>query len=145
MVKVEKDQEIPADLLLISAPKDIVFVSTMNLDGETNLKDRELAVNSVKDQKVFEFYGTVDADAPNANLDVWEGRLRSNQLGKPKPCSPKNLLLRGCTLKNTPYCYGICLYVGNQSKIMMNQKKAPAKISNLMRLMNKLLYSVFAF
>ena len=138
MVKVEKDQEIPADLLLISAPKDIVFVSTMNLDGETNLKDRELAVNSVKD-------GTVDADEPNANLDVWDGRLRSNQLGKPKPCSPKNLLLRGCTLKNTPYCYGICLYVGNQSKIMMNQKKPPAKVSNLMRLMNKLLYSVFAF
>ena len=28
---------------------------------------------------------------------------------------------------------------------MMNQKKATAKVSNLMRLMNKLLYSVFAF
>lgn len=27
----------------------------------------------------------------------------------------------------------------------MNQKKAPAKVSNLMRLMNKLLYSVFLF
>jgi magnesium-transporting ATPase (P-type) len=66
-------------------------------------------------------------------------------LEKAKPSSSKNLLLRGCTLKNTPYCYGICLYVGNQTKIMMNQKKAPAKVSNLMRLMNKLLYSVFAF
>ena len=41
-VRIEKDEEIPADLLLVSAPKDIVFVSTMNLDGETNLKDREL-------------------------------------------------------------------------------------------------------
>ena len=39
----------------------------------------------------------------------------------------------------------MCLYVGNQTKIMMNQKKPPAKISNLMRLMNKLLYSVFIF
>jgi len=47
IVKVEKDQEIPADLLVIQAPKDIVFVSTMNLDGETNLKDRELAVNTL--------------------------------------------------------------------------------------------------
>ena len=27
----------------------------------------------------------------------------------------------------------------------MNQKKAPAKVSNLMRMMNKILYSVFAF
>lgn len=47
-VKVQKDEEVPADLLLINAPKDIVFVSTMNLDGETNLKDRELAVNTIK-------------------------------------------------------------------------------------------------
>ena len=48
-MKIEKDEEIPADLLLVSAPKDIVFVSTMNLDGETNLKDRELATSAVSD------------------------------------------------------------------------------------------------
>lgn len=38
--KVEKDESFPADLLLISAEKDLVFVDTMNLDGETNLKER---------------------------------------------------------------------------------------------------------
>ena len=145
IVKVEKDQEIPADLLLVSAPKDIVFVSTMNLDGETNLKDRELACSTVKDDKIVRFTGKVDLDTPNPNLDIWEGKLQSKQLAKAYPCSPKNLLLRGCTLKNTPYCFGVCLYVGNQTKIMMNQKKAPAKVSNLMRMMNKILYSVFAF
>jgi len=117
---VEKDEEIPADLLLVSAPKDIVFVSTMNLDGETNLKDRELVTNTVKDSKLVQFSGSIEADAPNPNLDVWEGQLKSRQLGKAKVCSPKNLLLRGCTLKNTPYCYGVCIYVGNQTKIMMN-------------------------
>jgi len=49
IVKVEKDQEIPADLLLICAPKEVVFVSTMNLDGETNLKDRELATTAISE------------------------------------------------------------------------------------------------
>ena len=42
IVRIHKDEEVPADLLLISAPKDIVYVSTMNLDGETNLKERLL-------------------------------------------------------------------------------------------------------
>jgi magnesium-transporting ATPase (P-type) len=37
---VEKDEEIPADLLVCTAIKDLVFISTMNLDGETNLKER---------------------------------------------------------------------------------------------------------
>ena len=55
IVKVEKDQEVPADLLLINALKDVVFVSTMNLDGETNLKDRELAVTTVPEHSLKHF------------------------------------------------------------------------------------------
>ena len=48
-------------------------------------------------------------------------------------------------MKNIEYCYGIALYVGGESKIMKNAKKAPRKISKLMRLMNLMLYTVFAF
>lgn len=42
IVKIEKDTEFPADLLLLHAAggKDIVYVDTMNLDGETNLKEK---------------------------------------------------------------------------------------------------------
>jgi P-type E1-E2 ATPase len=48
IVKVEKDEEVPADLLCIHAPKDVVFISTMNLDGETNLKERVLPFDHIK-------------------------------------------------------------------------------------------------
>ena len=92
----------------------------MNLDGETNLKDRELATSKIQGNSLVKFTGKIDLDKPNPNLDVWEGNLHSKLLGKAQPCSTKNLLLRGVTLKNTPYCFGICLYVGNQTKIMMN-------------------------
>jgi magnesium-transporting ATPase (P-type) len=61
-----------------------------------------------------------------------------------KACNIKNLLLRGCTLKNISHCYGICLYVGAQTKIFMNSKKPPRKVSALMQKMNKMLYTVFA-
>ena len=39
---VKKDTEFPADMILIHAEKtkDIVYVDTMNLDGETNLKEK---------------------------------------------------------------------------------------------------------
>jgi phospholipid-transporting ATPase len=47
IVKVIKDEEIPADLLCLSAPKDVVYISTMNLDGETNLKERVLPFDNV--------------------------------------------------------------------------------------------------
>ena len=57
--------------------------------------------------------------------------------------SIKNLLLRGCYLRNTDLCYGLVIYVGTESKIMMNAKKAPKKTSNIMKKMNYMLYSVF--
>jgi magnesium-transporting ATPase (P-type) len=57
----------------------------------------------------------------------------------------KNLLLRGCTLRNTDYVYGFIIYTGKEAKIMMNAKKPPTKVSNVMRMMNMMLYSVFMF
>jgi magnesium-transporting ATPase (P-type) len=59
--------------------------------------------------------------------------------------SIKNLLLRGCYLRNIDCCYGIVIYVGDESKIMKNSKKVPKKISNIMIKMNHMLYTVFAF
>ena len=78
-------------------------------------------------------------------MDEWNGNLSSAALGRIVACSVKNMLLRGCTLKNSHYCYGIVLYVGVQTKIFMNSKKAPRKVSNLMKMMNKMLYTVFGF
>ena len=59
--------------------------------------------------------------------------------------SIKNLLLRGCFVRNTDYGIGIVIYTGMTTKIMKNLKKPPHKVSYIMRLMNKMLYSVFAF
>jgi len=42
ILMLKKDKEFPADLLLLGANegKEVVFVDTMNLDGETNLKEK---------------------------------------------------------------------------------------------------------
>ena len=62
-----------------------------------------------------------------------------------KAYSIKNLLLRGCYLRNIDYCIGLVVYVGNESKIMKNAKKPPKKTSNIMIKMNHMLYTVFGF
>ena len=75
---MEKDEEIPCDLLCIAAPKDLVFVSTMNLDGETNLKERMLGVNDIGIENLSKFQGKVECDAPNESLDYWNGNIHSD-------------------------------------------------------------------
>ena len=122
ILRVEKDEEIPADLLCICAPKDVVFISTMNLDGETNLKERTLPFSEVTVDTMHNFSGYIECDMPNPSLDLWNGNVHSEQLSKVVNCNIKNTLLRGCTLKNTEFCYGIVMYVGAESKIMKNAK-----------------------
>jgi len=57
--------------------------------------------------------------------------------------SIKQLLLRGSTLKNTEWIMGIAVYCGQNTKSYQNSRKPPAKMSNVLRKMNKVLYSVF--
>jgi magnesium-transporting ATPase (P-type) len=82
---------------------------------------------------------------PNPNLEKWDGNVYSKQLQKTTNIEMKNLLLRGCTLKNSEYAFGIATYLGSETKIFMNARKSPRKVSALMKLMNKMLYTVFAF
>jgi magnesium-transporting ATPase (P-type) len=105
IVRVNKDEGILADMVCIAAPKDIVYVSTMNLDGETNLKERTLPFVEVTLESLSLFVGHIVCDQPNESLEHWDGNVHSNFLKQQiVNCNIKNTLLRGCTLKNTEYC-----------------------------------------
>ena len=69
ILKITKDEQIPADLLCIAAPKqskNIVYISTMNLDGETNLKERIIPFDV---ESVEKFQGSINCDKPNESLE----------------------------------------------------------------------------
>lgn len=122
-----------------------MFISTLNLDGETNLKERTLPFTAVTELNLKAFCGEIACDAPGESLEMWDGNVHSQLLDKIYNCNMKNTILRGCTLRNIEYCYGLVLYTGQESKIMKNMKKPPRKVSLLMKLMNFMLYTVFAF
>ena len=53
-VMLSSDEEIPADILLLysSEPSKVCFIETANLDGETNLKQREVVETSHREAQV---------------------------------------------------------------------------------------------
>ena len=72
IIQINKDQSIPADLLLISSSdeKGVAFVNTMNLDGETNLKEK-ISVDCLKRKSLSEYRDldcAITADPPSPNL-----------------------------------------------------------------------------
>ena len=62
-------------MLFSSNSSGMVFVDTMNLDGETNLKEKNAMLEILNMKKLFELQGDINCDTPNDSLDSWEGQL----------------------------------------------------------------------
>ncbi|CAN6989459.1 unnamed protein product [Brassica oleracea var. botrytis] len=147
VVRVDKDEFFPADLLLLSSSYEdgICYVETMNLDGETNLKvkrclDATLALE--KDESFQSFSGIIKCEDPNPNLYTFVGNLECD--GQVYPLDPNQILLRDSKLRNTTYIYGVVVFTGHDTKVMQNSTKSPSKRSSIEKRMDYIIYTLFA-
>ncbi|XP_026422131.1 probable phospholipid-transporting ATPase 4 [Papaver somniferum] len=146
VVKVEKDQFFPADLLLLSSSYEdgICYVETMNLDGETNLKIKralEATLHLDEDGSFAGFTGTVRCEDPNPSLYTFVGNLEYDH--QTYALDPSQILLRDSKLRNTPFVYGVVIFTGHESKVMQNSTKSPSKRSTIERKMDYIIYFLF--
>ncbi|KAL2243223.1 probable phospholipid-transporting ATPase 4 isoform X3 [Sesamum indicum] len=147
IVKVEKDQFFPADLLLLSSSYEdgICYVETMNLDGETNLKVKRALETTLpldSDPTFREFSATIRCEDPNPSLYTFVGKFEYD--GKVYPLDPSQILLRDSKLRNTAYVYGVVIFTGHDSKVMQNATKSPSKRSRIEKQMDKIIYILFS-
>jgi magnesium-transporting ATPase (P-type) len=60
------------------------------------------------------------------------------------PLNIDNLIMRGSSLKNTEFIYGIVVFTGHDTKVMKNQEKAWYKFSHLEKQMNTFIMLILA-
>uniref|UniRef100_A0A8C5BKZ9 Phospholipid-transporting ATPase n=1 Tax=Gadus morhua TaxID=8049 RepID=A0A8C5BKZ9_GADMO len=85
--------------------------------------------------------GEVCCEPPNNRLDHFTGTLL---FGDHKfSLDNGKVLLRGCTLRNTHWCYGLVLFGGPDTKLMQNCGKNSFKRTSIDRLMNVLVLCIF--
>lgn len=147
VVRVKQDGFFPADILFLASTNvdGVCYVETSNLDGETNLKIRkalEKTWDYLTPEKASEFKGEVQCEQPNNSLYTFTGNLIIDK--QTLPLSPNQLLLRGCSLRNTEYIVGVVIYTGHETKVMMNSMNVPSKRSTLERKLDKLILALFA-
>ncbi|GMI22157.1 hypothetical protein TeGR_g11442, partial [Tetraparma gracilis] len=158
LVLVSNREAVPADLVLLASSNEAgsAFVETSSIDGETNLKlrlspkppgeralcDSEslLATKLSLLSLCAEASPLLSAEHPNASVNTFSGSLSlSRPAAQPATVSlaAENLLVRGSVLRNTQYAVGVAVYTGADTKLVMNSRKAPSKLSNLDRLVNR--------
>ncbi|XP_042694326.1 phospholipid-transporting ATPase ID [Centrocercus urophasianus] len=149
IIKLENNNFVTADLLLLSSsePHSLVYIETAELDGETNLKVKQaLTVTAELGedlQKLTDFNGEVKCEAPNNKLDNFTGTLALR--GEKYALDNEKMLLRGCTIRNTEWCFGLVIYAGPDTKLMQNSGRTTFKRTSIDRLMNVLVLMIFAF
>ncbi|XP_042562980.1 phospholipid-transporting ATPase ID-like [Clupea harengus] len=149
IIKLENNQFVTADLLLLSSsePLNLVYIETAELDGETNLKVKQaLTVTGDMGDSVTAlaaFNGEVRCEPPNNRLDRFAGTLSFS--GQKYSLDNEKILLRGCTLRNTEWCFGLVIFGGQETKLMQNCGKTTFKRTSIDRLMNELVLCIFGF
>ncbi|KAF8095766.1 hypothetical protein N665_0323s0032 [Sinapis alba] len=146
VLKVEKNDFFPADLVLLSSSYEdaVCYVETMNLDGETNLKLKqgvEVTMSLREEVDFRDFDAFIKCEDPNANLYSFVGTMELK--GVKYPLSPQQLLLRGSKLRNTDYIYGVVIFTGPDTKVVQNSTEPPSKRSMIERKMDKIIYLMF--
>lgn len=156
IVKLEGTMPCPVDLLLIMSSiyddGNKCYIETANIDGETNLKVREAPAmltdyfadtiasgNPTSDL----FAGTIEFEEPNKNIHNFVGTLRLDSCPDAIPLGADNIILRSALFSNTDWGYGIAIYTGQKTKIQMNNRHAPSKMSKIEENLNKAIVIIF--
>mmetsp|Transcript_6858 Transcript_6858/g.12466 ORF Transcript_6858/g.12466 Transcript_6858/m.12466 type:complete len:1068 (+) Transcript_6858:375-3578(+) len=145
VIKVVKNEYFPSDLVLIasSEPKGVCSIETKNVDGETNLKlkfvHKDIAF--LNDEDFDTQVGKVTAEPPNSRIYDFKGLYDTDE--KTTALSYDNFLVRGSSLRNTKWIVGIVVYVGHETKIMLNSTQARRKFSGLELNMNREIFVIF--
>ncbi|XP_054614241.1 phospholipid-transporting ATPase ID-like [Dunckerocampus dactyliophorus] len=147
VVQLENNQFVTADLLLLSSrePLNLVYVETAELDGETNLKVKQALTVTGQlggaTEVLASFHGEVRCEPPNNRLDKFKGTLRVD--GQTYSLDNDKVLLRGCTVRNTEWCFGLVIFAGPDTKLMQNSGKTTFKRTGIDHLMNVLVLGIF--
>uniref|UniRef100_A0A8D3DMB3 Phospholipid-transporting ATPase n=1 Tax=Scophthalmus maximus TaxID=52904 RepID=A0A8D3DMB3_SCOMX len=139
-IRLRCNEILPADVLLLSTsdPDRLCHIETATLDGETNLKQRQVVRSFFDldcDFDPLKYNGIIECEKPNNDLNRFRGYI-IHRSGRRDALYKENLLLRGCTIRNTEEAVGIVIYAGHETKAMLNNNGPRYKRSKLERQMN---------
>ncbi|KAF6816767.1 p-type ATPase [Colletotrichum plurivorum] len=146
VIKLARDEPVPADIVLLHADgkNGMAYIETMALDGETNLKSKQVSA-AITGCDTADGIAACDAEFvvedPNPDLYKFDGKVTVG--GRSLPLTSAEVVYRGSILRNTGCAFGIVVNTGEECKIRMNANQHPkAKKPALETVANKIVITL---
>ncbi|XP_024380189.1 phospholipid-transporting ATPase 3 isoform X3 [Physcomitrium patens] len=101
----------------------------------------ELGIILMKRKLWISEAGVIVCEHPNNSLYTFTGNLEISK--QTIPITPNQILLRGCSLRNTASIVGAVTFTGHETKVMMNSMDVPSKRSTLELKLDMLILLLF--
>lgn len=156
LVIITRDCDVPCDLVLLNSsdPHGKCFVTTANLDGESNLKILNIPRGLPKaETETYHKLGIIECESPITDLYSFNGKITlSNSscsqfspdtdiqlqpLNNVLPLTAENVLLRGSRVKNTECVLGCAVYIGMNTKLALNSRLTRVKAASSEMFINR--------
>ena len=133
IIRINKDEVVPADIIVLEAMdhKHQCYVDNSSINGNFDMFTTKKACNdtqapTMKVMKFIEYVknikGILKYEEPNSNMNSFIGRLKLESFPRASNINLENFVMRGATLKNVKYIYGLVVYTGMETKMMMTLK-----------------------
>ncbi|KAJ9130364.1 Phospholipid-transporting ATPase [Pleurostoma richardsiae] len=146
VIRLSRDENVPTDIVLLHADGEngLAYIETMALDGETNLKSKQVSA-ALKDCNTTEGILSCRAEFvvedPNPDLYRFDGRVTVGD--ETLPLTSNEVVYRGSTVRNTNCAIGVVINTGEECKIRMNANQHPnAKRPALESVYNRIVVSL---
>lgn len=149
VIKLARNDDVPADIVLLHADGEegLAYVETMALDGETNLKSKQVPAALKGCDSIEGICGCgaeFVVEDPNPDLFRFDGRVTVNN--ETRPLTLNEVVYRGCTIRNTASVIGLVINTGEETKIRRNANRHPnAKKPALERKANMIVLTLVVY
>ena len=133
IIKINKDEVVPADIIVLEAMdhKHQCYVDNSSINGNFDMFTIKKACNDTHapTMKIIKFVeyvknikGILKYEEPNSNMNSFSGRLKLESFPRASDINLENFVMRGATVKNVKHVYGLVVYTGMETKMMMTLK-----------------------
>ena len=129
IIKIFQNEVVPADIILLESmdSKHQCYLDISSINGNFDMFKIKKACNDTKSSnlKTIQFVefvenikGIIKYEEPNSNMKNFKGRLKLENFPRASDINIENFVVRGSTLKNVRYIYGLVVYTGMETKII---------------------------